>query len=423
MDIKANILAKKDQFVDKFSQIEKGQRHLMLALAVLILGFGLVRWYSVVFGDVAQKKKLATQTRSVVAETSDVSLPNANALRELPKSGKNTGLDDLKLMVEELKGLATTQQKQIEQLTQRATKPETVPPVTLGTSLPDAAGKSGAAQAQAPDLDFSHMKPADGATSEQAPPPPKAEFVTFGAERKKQSAANKAKPNLVIPRGGGVDAVLMTGVDAYVDTTSNRSKPNVAGKSSSTNLFTPFVAKVKGETIMPNNWRNSSLVDCFITGSAIGNLSSERAYLKGEGISCIAESGEIFEGAMNSVAFGEDGKAGIAGTVVSKQGSLLMKTFLAGTVGGLAQMFAPTPLMGYNSNVSGNGQQQYQWPNPSMAAQGAIANGFQKSAEQLATFYLDYAKQMLPVVEITGGHRVTFVLQDTLTVSKFIAKE
>lgn len=423
MDIKANILAKKEKLVDKYHEMDKGQRQLFLILFALIIGFGMLRWYSVVFGDVAQRKKLAAQTRSVVTETSEVALPNANALRELPKSGKNTGLDDLKLMVDELKSLAINQQKQIEQMMQRGSKSEAVPPVTLGTNLPDTSGKAGTTQAQAPDLDFSHLKPADGATSEQAPPPPKAEFVTLGADRKKLNAANKAKPNLVIPRGSGIEAVLMTGVDAFVDTTSSRTKPNVTGKGSSTNLFTPFVAKVKGEAIMPNNWRNSSLVDCFVTGSAIGNLSSERAYLKGEGITCVAESGEIFEGAMNSVVFGEDGKPGIAGTVVSKQGSVLAKQFMAGAVGGLAQMFAPTPIIGLNSNVSGNGQQQYQWPNPTMAAQSSLAGGLQQAGQQLAQFYLDFAKQMMPVIEITGGHRVTFSLQETLSISKSIAKE
>ncbi len=423
MDIKANILAKKEKLVDKYHEMDKGQRQLFLILFALIIGFGMLRWYSVVFGDVAQRKKLAAQTRSVVTETSEVALPNANALRELPKSGKNTGLDDLKLMVDELKSLAINQQKQIEQMMQRGSKSEAVPPVTLGTNLPDTSGKAGTTQAQAPDLDFSHLKPADGATSEQAPPPPKAEFVTLGADRKKLNAANKAKPNLVIPRGSGIEAVLMTGVDAFVDTTSSRTKPNVTGKGSSTNLFTPFVAKVKGEAIMPNNWRNSSLVDCFVTGSAVGNLSSQRAYLKGEGITCVAESGEIFEGSMNSVVFGEDGKPGIAGTVVSKQGSVLAKQFLAGAVGGLSQMFAPTPIVGLNSNVSGNGQQQYQWPNPTMAAQSSLAGGLQQAGQQLAQFYLDFAKQMMPVIEITGGHRVTFSLQETLTISKSIAKE
>ncbi len=423
MDIKANILAKKEKLVDKYHEMDKGQRQLFLILFALIIGFGMLRWYSVVFGDVAQRKKLAAQTRSVVTETSEVALPNANALRELPKSGKNTGLDDLKLMVDELKSLAINQQKQIEQMMQRGSKSEAVPPVTLGTNLPDTSGKAGTTQAQAPDLDFSHLKPADGATSEQAPPPPKAEFVTLGADRKKLNAANKAKPNLVIPRGSGIEAVLMTGVDAFVDTTSSRTKPNVTGKGSSTNLFTPFVAKVKGEAIMPNNWRNSSLVDCFVTGSAVGNLSSQRAYLKGEGITCVAESGEIFEGSMNSVVFGEDGKPGIAGTVVSKQGSVLAKQFLAGAVGGLSQMFAPTPIVGLNSNVSGNGQQQYQWPNPTMAAQSSLAGGLQQAGQQLAQFYLDFAKQMMPVIEITGGHRVTFSLQETLSISKSIAKE
>lgn len=418
------VLQKKELILERLDGMEKSQRHLMFLLLGVVAVFGFARLYSISFGEIAKKKEQTKQLKTIVADSPSVELPDANILRELPKNPRNTGLDDLKLMVEELKTSVSTQQKLLEQYAQQKSKTtaDPLPAVDLTSPLPNGKSDQSSQSLTPPDVNFNHLNGQNQADQAPQAPQRSAEFVTFGAEPKKASKA-KAKPDLVIPRGGGVEAVLLTGVDAYVDTTSTTSKPNVTGKGSSTNLFTPFVAKVKGETIMPNNWRNSSLVDCFITGSAIGNLSSERAYLKGEGITCIAESGEVFEGGMNSVAFGEDGKAGIAGTVVSKQGSLLMKTFLAGTVSGLAQMFAPQPVMGYNSNVSGNGQQQYQWPNPNMAAQGAIANGFNKSAEQLAKFYLDYAKQMLPVVEITGGKRVTFVLQDTLTVSKFIAKE
>lgn len=420
MDIKALIVAKKERLQEKLEAMDKGQRQTLYIILAVVSIAGIVRLYSINFGEIAQMKK-SSQSQTIIADTKNVDMPDTKILRELPQNPRNTGLDDLQLKVEELTRKNEGFQRMLESLTAQKQKNDPIPPVAPGTPLPG----SQQIGIDIPPIDTSHIGVSDSKSdSMNTKPSRSAEFMVVGAEVKPGSGSRKkSKPDLTIPRGSGLQSVTLTGVDAFVDTTSNSQKPNVTGKGASTNLFTPFVAKVKGEAIMANGWKNTALVDCTITGSAMGNLSSERAYLRGEGITCISESGEIFEGEMNAVGFGEDGKPGVTGTVVSKSGSLLMKTFLAGTVGGLAQMFAPTPLMGYNSNVSGNSQQQYQWPNPGMAAQGAIANGFQKSADQLAKFYLDYAKQMMPVIEIVGGKRVTFVLQESLTISKFIANQ
>ena len=428
MSLKELFLTKKKAIAEKLDDMDPGSRNLMFTLLVLVTLGGFWKAYSMNFGDAARKKSQnAMMVRGTVIENiADPKLRANNVLRGLPTNPRNTGLDDLKLAVDELKASNEKLLHKLASLEKRNDRQGARPEagtIDLNTPLPNST--MGGASAAIPPLDMGHLKlPQDIA---DATLQPLAQSIEFEVARAQPKAILQEKalfrPDLTMPRGSGLGGILLTGIDAYVDTTGSRSKPNVTGSSASANLFTPFVAKVKGAAIMPNNWQNSTLTDCFVMGSAMGNLSSERAYLRAEGISCIAESGEIFEGVMDAVGFGEDGKAGIAGTVVSKQGSLLMKTFLASTVGGLANVFTPQPLNTFNSVGSGNTKQQYLWPDLAYTSQSAIAGGFSKSVEMLSQFYLDYVKQMLPVVEVIGGRRVTFILQDTLTISKFVADQ
>lgn len=430
MTIKDLLLDKKRVFLEKIDDMDPGSRTLMFILLGVIAAGGAYRVITMNVGDTGAKKTKtapAAQSGVVMADMPDAKLPDSKVLRALPTNPRNTGLDDLKMVVDELK---TNNERMARRLDAYEHREKQQSPqgnaVTGELNSPLTNPATGGASATVPPIDTTHLNaPLDAPLAPIQPPARSSEFEIVRPRKAEGAGRDKAtaKPDLSMPRGVGLEAVLVTGIDAYIDTTSSRSKPNVTGKGGSANLFTPFVAKVKGAAIMPNNWKNSALVDCFVMGSAMGNLSSERAYLRADGISCIAESGEVFEGTMDALGFGEDGKAGMSGTVVSKQGSLLMRTFLASTVGGFANVLTPTPMNSFNSTATGNQKQQYTWPDPAYAGQSALAGGFSKSAEMLAQFYLDYAKQMLPVVEVIGGRRVTFILQDTLTVSKFVANQ
>jgi len=424
MNLRDLFLEKKKAIVEKLDDMDPGSRNLMFILLGIITIGGVFKIYSMNFGEHAKRQPetmAARENGTSVEYMVDPQLPNNNVLRGLPTNPRNTGLDDLKLEVDRQKTVIDKLNKKLDVWEkQRGGKGGTATSIDLDSPLP-----SGGASAAVPPVDIAHLMPPQNIAAASIQPPARSTEFEVVRAREKATVREKLalKPDLTMPIGVGLESTLLTGIDAYVDTTSSRTKPNVTGKSTSTNMFTPFVAKLKGDAIMPNNWKNSALTDCFVLGSAMGNLSSERAYLRAENISCIAESGEIYEGVMDAVGFGEDGKAGIAGTVVSKQGSLLMKTFLASTAGGLANVFTPQPLNSFNAVASGNTKQQYLWPDPAYAGQSAIASGFSKSAEMISQFYLDYAKQMLPVVEVIGGKRVTFILHQPLTVSKFIANQ
>ena len=79
----------------------------------------------------------------------------------------------------------------------------------------------------------------------------------------------------------------------------------------------------------PNRFR-ADVRECFLIVSGYGDLSSERAYLRGETFSCVREDGGVIEAKLDAYAVGEDGKAGVRGRVVSKQGQIIAKSMMAG---------------------------------------------------------------------------------------------
>lgn len=75
--------------------------------------------------------------------------------------------------------------------------------------------------------------------------------------------------------------------------------------------------RIQTDAIMPNGWR-ADLKECFLLMSGYGDMSSERALLRGETLSCIKDDGAIIQAKLPSYAAGEDGKAGLRGRLVSK---------------------------------------------------------------------------------------------------------
>ncbi|MFX3849709.1 TraB/VirB10 family protein, partial [Streptococcus suis] len=72
-----------------------------------------------------------------------------------------------------------------------------------------------------------------------------------------------------------------------------------------------------------------------VTGAAHGDISSERAHIRLENMTCVLVSGEVIEEPIKGYVAGEDGKAGLRGRLVSKQGSLIAKSLLAGVASGI----------------------------------------------------------------------------------------
>ncbi|WP_288985764.1 TraB/VirB10 family protein, partial [uncultured Pseudoalteromonas sp.] len=217
------------------------------------------------------------------------------------------------------------------------------------------------------------------------------------------SSKNDIDPNekdvkeddLYIPAGSIFTGVLINGMDA----------PTAQGARQD-----PFPAtlRISKEAILPNRFR-ADVRECFLIVSGHGDLSSERAYLRGETLSCIKDNGEVIETGFNSYAVGEDGKAGVRGRLVSKQGQIIAKSLMAGFLSGAAEAFDVNAVP--TLNLSNTGKTQYQQNDFSNTfVQGAAAKGASSALDRVAQFYVQMAEGIFPVIEIDAGRQVDIIV-------------
>ena len=197
-----------------------------------------------------------------------------------------------------------------------------------------------------------------------------------------------------MPAGSILTGVLLNGLDAPT------------GQGARRDPF-PSALRVQKEAVLPNRFR-ADVRECFMIVSGYGDLSTERAFLRGETISCIREDGGVIESRINSYVVGEDGKAGVRGRLVSKQGQIIAKSLMAGFMSGVANAFDvdPVPVL----NTSPSGKTQYQQSMSSDMLQGAAMKGTSTALDRVAKFYIDMAESMFPVIEVDAGRQVDIIV-------------
>ncbi|ELA9367465.1 hypothetical protein QUN99_003355 [Vibrio parahaemolyticus] len=219
----------------------------------------------------------------------------------------------------------------------------------------------------------------------------------FAVVESTQTSQVEEESPIYVPRGSILTGVLITGLDAPT-------------ASSASNTPIPVLVRLKKEAILPNYAVVEEVRECFAIMAGYGDLSSERAFLRGESITCVREDGEIIEANFKAFAVGEDGKNGLKGTLISRNSTLLANAMMAGFASGMAAMFDvnPVPVISTNSN----GSQQYQDVFSSDALQGGAAKGASQAIEKLADYYLKLADAIHPVIEVGAGRVVDMVITE-----------
>ena len=214
-----------------------------------------------------------------------------------------------------------------------------------------------------------------------------------------------------IPAGSFFRGILLNGVDAPVALSAKKSPY-------------PVLIKVKTKAWLPNEYRYD-IKGCYIVASAWGDMSSERSYFRTERFSCVRKSGGVIESQLDaSVIDGQDGKLGVFGRLVSKQGQVIARSLVAGLASGFANALSPRQsIPTFNTNQ--NGGDLYTMPPLGSTFQYGLTNGIGTAANKLADFYLEMAKQVFPVIEIHAGTPVeVFLLRGlNLTVKNTGSKE
>ena len=203
-------------------------------------------------------------------------------------------------------------------------------------------------------------------------------FISAAEKKDDADLYESPEPEMFIPAGSMLKGVLLAGLDAP---TGNEARKD------------PFPVNVRIQTdaIMPNSWR-ADIKECFLLMSGYGDMSSERALLRGETLSCIKDDGAIIQAKLPSYAAGEDGKAGLRGRLVSKTGSILAKTLLAGFASGVSEAFDVnmTPTI----NTSSDGTVSYEQVYAPEAFQGAAISGVSNALDRLADYYMSMAEDL-----------------------------
>lgn len=209
-----------------------------------------------------------------------------------------------------------------------------------------------------------------------------------------ETQAQEVSQTAYIPAGSILTGTLITGADFPT------------GKGSYDNP-TPSLIRLSKHAILPNRY-TSDVRECFLLVGGRGELASERAKLRGETLSCIRNDGGVIQTKLNSYVSGEDGKEGIKGRLVSKQGQLIARTMVAGFLSGMSEAFDYSQVSVLSTTA--DSKVQYQKNFSTEAAKGGFATGLQNSLDRVAQFYMDLADEMVPVVEINAGRQVDVVV-------------
>lgn len=196
-----------------------------------------------------------------------------------------------------------------------------------------------------------------------------------------------------IPAGAYASAILLGGVDAATSI-------NAQGDPR------PVLLRITDQGTLPRRFK-SDLKACHVLASSYGDLSSERVYMRLEKLTCTEPlTGEIIETQVAGYITGEDGRAGVRGTVVDRAGEAIRNSFVAGFVGGMGsflgaqQQRAAFPISPFGQSNALDAHK--------MIGAGA-AQGTNNAMEKLADFYIKRADQLQPVLQVAAGRQVNII--------------
>lgn len=189
-------------------------------------------------------------------------------------------------------------------------------------------------------------------------------------------------------------ATLLSGLDA----------PTMEGSKGSP---IPVLIRVKDLAILPNSVK-ADLKGCFVIAEGFGDLSTERANLRLVSLSCLSRKGEaVIDQKVKGFLVDQDGKIGLRGKVVAKMGAMVARAALSGFASGVGDALSQsytvqsTSALGSTSSVSPNNIAKY-----------GAATGAASALKEISKFYLDLAKQTMPVIEIGSTRNITIVIEE-----------
>lgn len=226
------------------------------------------------------------------------------------------------------------------------------------------------------------------AQKDPASPVPAIVRVSFSQVSGKSDGAIHPHINDTVQAGTFVNAVMLNGMAAPTGNLGQRN-PH------------PILMELVDFGTLPNRFSHR-LKSCRIIAAGHGELSDERAYLRLERLSCVLRTGEVISKEAKGYITGEDGKNGVAGVLVTKQGAFVARALLAGVFSGLGDAIGRS-----YANVSTSALGTVESIDPGDIGKAGLASGVSSAAEKVADWYLERADEVFPFVEIEAGRVVT----------------
>lgn len=202
-----------------------------------------------------------------------------------------------------------------------------------------------------------------------------------------------------IPANSYAQAKLISGVDAGVGISSEANPRQT-------------LLRITGEAISAgigaDYLKTDRLIGCLLSAKAVGDISSEKAYLDGVLLTCAVDKHTAVEVPVKAYITSH-AKSGIRGEVVSREGDMVLKSFLSGLASGFGSgiqaMSQPQISMNGSGFSSGNSTAKDIF-------RSGIGSGASNSGDALSQYFIKRAEQYQPVISIDEGIEVYVVFQE-----------
>ena len=212
--------------------------------------------------------------------------------------------------------------------------------------------------------------------------------------KKKQGALLEVKDG--VPTGSFAKVVLLTGADAATGLKAMKQPQ-------------PVLMAVSDFSMLPNKFK-TDLRRCVVTGEVYGSLSDERGYIRANHLSCVSKDGRVFSQEIRAVIIGEDGKLGLRGRLVSRQGVFLARALVSSFIKGVAEAFKMQSTT-VNLTPFGGTTQTYK---PTEGFKVGFGQGMADAVDRLSRMYMKMAEETFPVIEIPAGRWGHLMFEDDL---------
>lgn len=227
--------------------------------------------------------------------------------------------------------------------------------------------------------------------------------------------ATPLKPKLkrigeYIPAGSYVEASMISGVDAGV---------GISAESDPRQVLLRITGKAISAGYGKDYLTTNALMGCLVQCQAVGDLSSEKVYLKPVVMTCAKNSGSVVEVPVKGYV-SASGKSGIRGEVISREGDLVTQSFLSGLFGGIGSSVSQKSNPGISAAGGVLMQNESKMRN---LITGGFGEGASQSANHLSEYLIKRAEQYQPVISIDEGTKVNLVFQEGVSLNEEDYKE